>query len=465
MNKHDIAIIGMGTMGRALALNFSDKKISVASYNRDHEEENKIIDRFFSNLTPNSNISRYFKIEEVIYSLKSPRVILILVPAGPIVDAVIENLKPYLEPEDIVIDGGNSSYIDTKRRIKHLKHAHFNFLGCGISGGENGARHGPSIMFGGDENVFQKINHLFEKVTCIGATNKPCSQLVGNGESGHIVKAIHNGIEYSILQIILELYAIQKNVMQLSNLEIYSAFQNFLDKDKDNYLIGITENILENKNIKKLSEISDEAEQKGTGKDVIRLSLELNIPTNLISQAVNFRFWSLFKENRLRNSKIYTKKMAPLNNEMTIESLYQTFEFCSLMAFAEGVMLLKQASTKMKLNININKVFETWSNGTIIKCNILNQLINISNFDNIYENEFIVTFLEERLESIKKVLSNIIISDTPTPILFSSLNNYNTLKSSNLSTNLTQAQRDLFGRHGFYKEDDVSRKKVHFDEL
>ncbi|HOP25210.1 MAG TPA: NADP-dependent phosphogluconate dehydrogenase, partial [Defluviitoga sp.] len=455
LEKCDIGVVGMAVMGQNLALNIESKGYKVAVYNRDHDKTKKFIEERASN----KNILGTYTYEELAKSLNRPRKIMLMVKAGKPVDDVIEQLLPNLEKGDIIIDGGNSHYKDTNRRFKYLQEKGIRFLGTGISGGEYGALHGPSIMPGGDKFAYEEMKDIFEAIAA-KTEDGPCVAYLGPSSSGHYVKMVHNGIEYAIMELISEAYDIMRKVFRLSADEMHEIFKKWNDEHKS-YLMEITYKILEWKDEETgkplVDVILDSAQQKGTGKWSVQDALDLNISIPTINAAVNARTLSAIKHERLEIGNIFD---TPVNNSLNndfINSVRDALYIATIIAYAEGMKLLQVASSEYGYGLDLSEVARIWEDGCIIRSALLKPIQKSfkskPNLVNLIISEEFRKDFENRIPKLREVVSEIKKIGIPIPAFASALDYFDGLRSKELPANLIQAQRDFFGAHTYQRKD------------
>ncbi|MGB4434604.1 MAG: NADP-dependent phosphogluconate dehydrogenase [Defluviitoga tunisiensis] len=451
----DIGVVGMAVMGQNLALNIESKGYKVAVYNRDNDKTKKFIEERASN----KNILGTYTYEELAKSLNRPRKIMLMVKAGKPVDDVIEQLLPHLEKGDIIIDGGNSHYKDTNRRFKYLQDKGIRFLGTGISGGEYGALHGPSIMPGGDKSAYEEMKDIFEAIAA-KTEDGPCVAYLGPSSSGHYVKMVHNGIEYAIMELISEAYDIMRKVFRLSADEMHEIFKKWNDEHKS-YLMEITYKILEWKDEETgkplVDVILDSAQQKGTGKWSVQDALDLNISIPTINAAVNARTLSAIKHERLEIGNIFD---TPVNNSLNndfINSVRDALYIATIIAYAEGMKLLQVASSEYGYGLDLSEVARIWEDGCIIRSALLKPIQKSfkskPNLVNLIISEEFRKDFENRIPKLREVVSEIKKIGIPIPAFASALDYFDGLRSKELPANLIQAQRDFFGAHTYQRKD------------
>ncbi len=448
-------MIGLGTMGRNLLLNLADHGFTVSGYDKEISQQEKL------NQIGHKNIMVCDTVKSFIQSLESPRKIILLVPAGKIVDYVINDLRPYLEKEDILIDGGNSHFTDTDRRFKDLQGTGVHFMGMGVSGGEDGARYGPSMMPGSNIASYEVMRPILEKIAA-KADGNPCVQFIGNGAAGHYTKMVHNGIEYAMMQMISEVYGVLKK-MGSTNHELHQFFLSCNLSLLRGYLIEITAAIFLKKD--DLSDadlvdmILDKAGQKGTGMWTSQSAFELNIPLTIIDSAVSARNISAMKTERVNNSKSIPIPNSQIERdrqelkEIAKESLYLGFLLC----YTQGLHLLQAASLKYDYQLQIPNILEVWKGGCIIRSTMLGL------FKSAYENEpmlinafassLISKEISERITELKQFVTIGIQLGITTPALSNALNYILAYSTEQLPANLIQAQREYFGAHTYERID------------
>lgn len=453
--KNDIAVIGMAVMGQNLALNIESKGFKVSVYNRSNEKTQK----FVKERGKNKNIEGSYSIQDLVNSLKKPRKIILMVKAGKPVDDVINELLPYLEKGDIIIDGGNSYYKDTDRRFEELSKKGIRFLGTGISGGEYGALHGPSIMPGGDKSAYEEVKDILEAIAA-KTEDGPCVTYLGPKSSGHYVKMVHNGIEYAIMELISEAYDIMRKVFKLTPKEMSRIFEEWNEEHKS-YLMEITYKILEWKDEETgkpiIDVILDSAKQKGTGKWSVQDALDLNISIPTINAAVNARTLSSIKDERIKISEVYETPIKIELNKEFVDALKDALYISTIIAYAEGMKLLQVASHEYGYNLDLSEVARIWEDGCIIRSAFLKPIQKAYKKDStlislIISDEFIIEF-RNRVPKLREVVSQIKKVSIFIPAFCSALDYFDGLSSKELPANLIQAQRDYFGAHTYERRD------------
>ncbi|HBF69509.1 MAG TPA: phosphogluconate dehydrogenase (NADP(+)-dependent, decarboxylating), partial [Thermotoga sp.] len=453
--KSHIGLIGLAVMGQNLALNIARKGYKVSVYNRTAQRT----EEFVKNRVTNEEIEPHYDIESFVKSLERPRKIILMVKAGKPVDDTISQLLPHLEPGDLIIDGGNSHYMDTERRFKELSEKGILFLGMGVSGGEYGALYGPSLMPGGSREAYNLVEEILLKIAA-KTEEGPCCTYVGERSAGHFVKMVHNGIEYAIMQAIAEVYHIMRDVLSLSSEEMSSIFEEWNRGELSSFLVEITYKILRKKDEETgkpmVDVILDKAEQKGTGKWTSQAALDLGIPTPSINLAVVERVISHFKDIRTRLSKLYNKRRsATQGSEEFLRDLRNSLFFAMFMAFSQGMWLIAEASKEFGYGVNLSEVLRIWKGGCIIRAKLIDTLRRYISNENAYllENEEVMNLLKGKIDSLKNILKASIENEIPVPVLNSSYNYFMSLTEERLPANLIQAQRDFFGAHTFERVD------------
>lgn len=452
--KYIFGMIGLGTMGRNLLLNMMDNGFAVSGYDTD---ANKVAT--LNTLGNENAIKGFNQLTDFVKSLKTPRTIMMLVPAGKVVDTVIENLIPYLEKGDIIIDGGNSHFIDTDRRVIELESRGLHFFGMGISGGEDGARFGPSMMPGGDKNAYEQVKYIFEKVAA-QVKGEPCVAYLGPGAAGHYVKMVHNGIEYALMQLIAETYQILKTGLNLDNEAIQKIVTQWNEGRLQSFLLDITKDIFAFKNPDTgnflVDDIKDEAKAKGTGKWTSQSAMDLQTSTPVIDTAVSMRDLSKYKLLRMELSKtFFDSNVSPLTDSVNdyLVKLEQAFYFSMVTTYAQGMHLLFKASQSYNYNLQLAQIAKIWRGGCIIRAafleNIFEAFQNNPLMENLLEDKSIQTIVKDNLTATRDVVTSAILKGIAIPAFAASLTYFDSLRSERLPSNLIQAQRDYFGAHTY----------------
>lgn len=457
----DFGMIGIGVMGSNLLLNMADNGFSVIGYDLKQERANKL-----EEAAPEGTVVKgTTDVALMVKSLKTPRKIMMLVPAGSPVDSVISTLLPHLEKGDIVIDGGNSYYKDTQRRVAFLQPKGIHFFGMGVSGGESGARFGPSMMPGGDKAAYEYLSPILEAIAA-KADGHSCVAYVGHGAAGHYVKMVHNGIEYAMMQLISEAYDLLKRGGGFPNHDLHYVFARWNSGSLQSFLIQITAEIFRTLDIEKKGEkhylidaILDKAGSKGTGKWTSQDALDLGVPIPTIDAAVTGRSLSAYKEQRIAADELYKPKVEELKvpAQELASLLEDALGFCFVMAYAQGLSLLARASEDYNMQIPLADVINIWKGGCIIRSQLLYRFDKVFEADaqlpNVLLNEGIASFLREREGSTRRLLSLAVQSRIPVAALSSALTYFDAFCSRRLPVNLIQAQRDFFGAHTYERVD------------
>ena len=467
MAKRTFGVIGLAVMGENLALNVESRGFPIAVYNRTAAKTEK----FMEVRAKGKDIKAAYSIEEFVQILERPRNILVMVKAGRPVDAVIEQLKPLLDEGDTIIDGGNSLYNDTERRTKDLESSGFGFVGMGVSGGEEGALKGPSLMPGGTEAGYRDLEPILTKIAA-QVDDGPCVTYIGPGGAGHYVKMVHNGIEYGDMQLIAEAYDLMKNALDLTGDELEEVFSEWNRTDElDSFLIEITADIFSNTDPKTnkplVDSILDAAGQKGTGRWTVVSSLELGVPIPTIYAAVNARVMSSYKEERVAASKEITGPTAKYEGDKQ-EFINQVRDalYCSKMcSYAQGMVLLSEASKHFNFNLDLAEIARIWKGGCIIQAGFLDKIKNAFNEKPDLANlllapEFKQSILD-RQDAWREVLATANKLGIAVPAFSSSLDYFDSYRRASLPQNLTQAQRDYFGAHTYERVDRPRGEFVH----
>ena len=456
--KYDISLIGLAVMGENLVLNMASKGFRVAIYNR---TVSKVHD-FLAKHTEYNTIGGACSLSELAGMLTKPRKIMLMVKAGKPVDDMIEHLLPHLEQGDIIIDGGNSFFEDTRRRSIYLQQKNIRFIGAGVSGGEEGALKGPSMMPGGDQKAYNEVATIFTRIAA-QVSGQACCTYVGSDGAGHYVKMVHNGIEYGDMQLISEAYYIMKNVLHLSSEELYDVFSQWNKGELDSYLIEITRDIFTKKDEltgQPLVEvILDKAGQKGTGKWTSQSALDLGVPTPTITEAVFARCMSAYKEERVLASTILTgpSKQYTGNKEQFIQAIHDALYASKICAYAQGFALLKAASKEYNWDLNFGEIALLWRGGCIIRARFLERITEAYSQDgalsNLMINPFFSNVLMRTQDNWRHVVTTCKELGIPTPSISASLDYYDSYRMAVLPANLIQAQRDYFGAHTYERTD------------
>jgi 6-phosphogluconate dehydrogenase len=455
---YDFGMVGLGTMGRNLLLNIADHGFAAIGFDRDAAKGTLLE----SSATPGTTVKGVGSLAEMVEALKTPRKIMMLVPAGPIVDAVISDLLPLLQPGDIIIDGGNSHFPDTLRRIEYLKDKNIHFMGMGVSGGEQGARTGPSIMPGGDVEAWQHVKPILEAVSA-KVNNEPCVAYMGKNAAGHYVKMVHNGIEYGIMQMISEVYDFLKRGLQLSNEELHEVFKKWNEGELQSFLIEITADIFtkndELTDNKLVDVILDKAGSKGTGKWTSQEAMNLPVPLPTIDMAVAMRDLSAYKDERVKAAALYKPKIKSFtsNKEKLVAQLHDALYAATLITYAQGLTMLYKASSERQMDIPLKEVVKIWRGGCIIRSAQLEIFTAAYKkqpaLSNILLDKKIAAILKKKQSGLRKMMQHYAAAKIPAATLTSALAYFDAYTSERMPTNLIQAQRDYFGTHTYQRLD------------
>lgn len=457
MTLGDIGLIGLAVMGQNLVLNMNDHGYTVAVFNRTTSK----VDDFLQGPAKGTKVIGTHSIQEFCQKLKRPRKIMLMVKAGAPVDELIDELLPFLEKGDILIDGGNSLFTDTERRVETLSKKGIHFLGCGISGGEEGARHGPSIMPGGDSAGWPAVKPILQAIAA-KVDGEPCCDWLGSGGAGHYVKMVHNGIEYGDMQLICESYDMLHTGLQIQDNELHKIYSDWNKTELDSYLIEITSQIfafLDKDGKPLVDKILDVAAQKGTGKWTVIDALDQGSPLTLIAQAVFARYLSALKNERVEASKILKGPASKpeLNKAEMIEHIRKGLYCSKLVSYAQGFMLMREASVNYKWNLNFGAVALMWRGGCIIRSAFLGKIKEAfttnPGLKNLLLDPFFTNVLTNYQPSLRESVATSAYLGIPTPCFSAALAFYDSYRRASLPANLLQAQRDFFGAHTYERID------------
>lgn len=468
MSTFDIGVIGLGVMGQNLALNLANHGFPAAGFDIDPQKRESSRNKFNG-----KNMAVSESLEEFVAALKIPRKILMMVPAGKAVDAVIADLRPLLDPGDVLMDGGNSYFEDTNRRIEELKDTGILYLGTGVSGGEEGALKGPSIMPGGNPRAWPLVKAMLQAIAAKVDGGAPCCDWVGNNGAGHFVKMVHNGIEYADMQMICEAYFLMEQLLGLTPAEMHLIFKEWNKGELNSYLIEITADIMAKKDAETgkpmIDVILDTAGQKGTGKWTSQVALDLGVPAQTIAEAVFARILSGIKAERVEASKVLPgprNKFTGDKNEF-IEMIRQALFASKICSYAQGFQLIQAASKEYGWNINPGAVAMLWREGCIIRAQFLEKIKdafdNTPELRNLLLNDYFKTAIEKGQNSWRKVISAAVEYGIPVPAFSSALAYYDGYRRERLPANLLQAQRDYFGAHTYERVDRPRGQFFHTD--
>jgi 6-phosphogluconate dehydrogenase len=458
MSKADIGLVGLAVMGENLVMNMESKGFSVAVYNRTVDK----VTAFVEGRAKGRNIIGAKSLQELADSLKKPRKIMLMVKAGKPVDNLIEQLVPFLDPGDIIIDGGNSYFGDTMRRAKQLEAMGFLYVGTGVSGGEEGALHGASLMPGGSPEAWPHIQPIFQAAAAKVEDGSPCCDWVGQDGSGHFVKMVHNGIEYGDMQLICEAYHLMKDLLGLSADEMHEIFKEWNLGELNSYLIEITSDILAYKDedgTPLVDKILDTAGQKGTGMWTAKQSFDEGVPLTLIGEAVYSRFLSAMKEERVAASKVLTGPAPTFSGdrEAFIEDIRQALYVSKIVSYAQGYALMRAAAKSYGWDLNYGDIALMWRGGCIIRSAFLDDIKSAFDQNPELANLLLDPFFKAKVtaaqESWRKVCATAMLSGIPVPAFASALSYYDGYRTERLPANLLQAQRDYFGAHTYERTD------------
>ncbi len=459
MTKQSFGLIGLAVMGENLALNIERNGFPIAVYNRTSEKT----DEFMKKRAGGKQVKPTYSLEELVATLERPRKVMIMVKAGAPVDAVINQLKPLLEPGDIIIDGGNSLYNDTDRRTTELEASGLQFIGMGVSGGEEGALHGPSLMPGGQRTAYEAIEPIVTKIAA-QVDDGPCVTYIGPKSAGHYVKMVHNGIEYGDMQLIAEAYDLLKNSLGLGHEALHQIFAEWnTTEELESFLIEITADIFtqmdEASGQALVERILDAAGQKGTGRWTVMTSLELGVPIPTIVAAVNARVMSSFKQERVAASQVLTGPQGKYDGDPKafINEIRDALYCSKICSYAQGMALMLAASKEYGYQIHLGEIARIWKGGCIIRARFLNKIKDAFEQDpalpNLLLNDYFKQTILNRQAAWRNVIATAARLGIPCPAFSASLDYFDSYRSARLPQNLTQAQRDYFGAHTFERTD------------
>ncbi|MEX0648870.1 MAG: decarboxylating NADP(+)-dependent phosphogluconate dehydrogenase [Balneolaceae bacterium] len=458
MEKSDIGVFGLGVMGKNLALNLEQNKYRVSVYNRVEGDEKHVTKEFIESDAKGKNIQGTSTPQELVSSLNSPRIILLMVSAGKAVDAVINQLLPYLDKGDILIDGGNTYYPDTIRRTGELSSKEIYFIGMGVSGGEEGARFGPSLMPGGSKKAYEKVEPILKSIAAKTRDGFSCCTWMGEGGAGHFVKMVHNGIEYADMQMIAETCHILKNVLGMNSPEIADVFRKWNRGKLNSYLTEITADIFNTEDedgTPLVDKILDAAKQKGTGRWTVISALEMGIPVPVTSEALFSRTFSGLKDLRSEIALQY-KNPEPVSG-ITLGGLEDSLFASRIMAHAEGLFMIRRSCDEQGWKINLADVTRVWQAGCIIRSSLL-QILTAACTDQPDLRHLILSpLISSELKTIQKqwreTIGLALSAGIPVPAMAAALSEFDTLRTERLPANVIQAQRDYFGAHTYERVD------------
>ncbi|MCI7383475.1 MAG: NADP-dependent phosphogluconate dehydrogenase [Hungatella hathewayi] len=453
----DIGLIGLSVMGRSLALNMADHGFRVAGYNRSPEVTQKVMEEY-----PHPNLTPFFSLPELVSALRKPRKIMVMIQAGAPVDAVIDQLIPLLEEGDFIMDGGNSYFGDTNRRAGLLKEKGLHYLGVGISGGEEGARFGPSIMPGGSCEAYEAVGPIFQTIAA-KADNTPCCAYIGPDGAGHYVKMVHNGIEYADMQLIAESYLLLKYAGGFTNRELAEIYRTWNEGELHSYLIGITADIfLEADDMADgdlIDHILDSAGQKGTGRWASIEALRQGVDISMITAACNARIMSNHLERRQKASSLIAAPVitAAGDKQAFTEMVREALYISKIIAYAQGFSLLQDASRRFGWNLDLGGIASIFRAGCIIQAEFLNDItrafLKAPDLESLIFDDFFLSRINRYQENLRKTAGLAVSSGLPVPALFNAVSYLDSFRTKAAGANLIQAQRDLFGAHTFERTD------------
>ncbi len=460
MSKQQIGVVGMAVMGKNLALNIESRGYSVALFNRTGAKTTAVVEEH-----PDKNFKATYTIEEFVESIEKPRRILLMVKAGPATDATIQELLPHLDKGDILIDGGNTFFKDTMRRNEELANSGINFIGTGVSGGEEGALKGPSIMPGGQKEAYALVAPILEQISAKAEDGAPCVTYIGPNGAGHYVKMVHNGIEYGDMQLIAESYDLMKNILNLSVEEMADIFKEWNQGELDSYLIEITADILTRKDDEGTGKpvvdvILDAAGNKGTGKWTSQSALDLGVPLPLITESVFARYISAYKEERVQASKILSRtndfEFTGDKKEL-VEKIREALYFSKIMSYAQGFAQLRVASKEFDWDLPFGEIAKIWRAGCIIRARFLQKSTDAYDknpeIENLLLDDYFVEITKKYQQSVRDVVALAVQAGVPVPTFSSAIAYFDSYRAERLPANIIQAQRDYFGAHTYERVD------------
>jgi len=473
MTKQQIGVVGMAVMGRNIALNIESRGYSVSLYNRTGSKTTEVLEQ-----NPGKNLVGTYTVEEFVNSLESPRKILLMVQAGRGTDATIDALLPHLDKGDIVIDGGNTFFKDTIRRSERLAELGINFVGTGVSGGEEGALHGPSIMPGGPQSAYELVAPILRDISAKAPEDgEPCVTYIGENGAGHYVKMVHNGIEYGDMQLIAESYDLLHRVLGLSAAEISQIFGEWNKGELDSFLMEISTQILATVDPSTgkpmVDVIMDRAGNKGTGKWTSQSALDLGEPLSLITESVFARYISTFKEERVAASQVipgvdFQANLSEEDKKDIIEAVRQALYFSKIVSYAQGFAQMKAASQEYGWTLNYGEIAKIFRAGCIIRAKFLQKITDAysknPDLDNLMLDDYFLNILGSNQAAVRRVVTLAIQAGIPVPTFSSALAYYDSYRSPVLPANLIQAQRDLFGAHTYQRVDRPGTFHFHWNQ-
>ena len=459
MTKQQIGVVGMAVMGKNLALNIESRGYSVALYNRTVSKTEAVVEEH-----PDKNLKATYSVEEFVDSIEKPRRIVLMVQAGKGTDATIQSLLPHLDKGDVLIDGGNTFFKDTIRRSEALADSGINFIGTGVSGGEEGALKGPSIMPGGQKEAYELVAPILEQISAKSEDGEPCVTYIGPNGAGHYVKMVHNGIEYGDMQLIAESYDLMKNILGLSVEEMADIFKEWNKGELDSFLIEITADILTRKDDLGTGKpivdvILDAAGNKGTGKWTSQSALDLGVPLPLITESVFARYISAYKEERVVASAILAKPEYSYTGDKAelIEKIREALYFSKIMSYAQGFAQLRKASKEYEWDLPFGEIAKIWRAGCIIRARFLQKITDAyetnADIENLLVDDYFNDITKKYHQAVRDVVAIAVQAGVPVPTFSSAIAYFDSYRSDRLPANLIQAQRDYFGAHTYERTD------------
>ena len=454
----DIGLIGLAVMGQNLVLNLNDHGYTVAVFNRTTSK----VDDFLAQEAKGTKVIGTHSLEELVANLKTPRRVFMLVKAGPAVDSLIESLLPLLQKGDIIIDGGNSHFSDTIRRTAEVESKGLLYVGTGVSGGEEGARHGPSIMPGGSPEAWPFVKEMFQSIAAKTSEGEPCCDWVGEDGAGHYVKMVHNGIEYGDMQLISESYHLMKVGLGMSNEEMHKTFAEWNEGELDSYLIEISRDILATKDDEGqyvLDLILDTAGQKGTGKWTVVSAADMGVPMTLVAEAVFARTLSALKDERVAAAEVLggPSPSAAGDPKAFVEDIRQAMYASKIVSYAQGYMLMREAAKEHGWHLNYGGIATMWSGGCIIRSRFLVDIRDAfatnPDLENLLVDDFFKKAIDHSQAAWRRVVATAVQMGVPLPAMSSALAFYDGYRLARLPANILQAQRDYFGAHTYERVD------------
>jgi 6-phosphogluconate dehydrogenase len=455
--NYELGMIGLGVMGRNLLLNMSDHGFKVAGYDKDATKVEAL------GKEPVKGIVKAFgSLPDFINSLQKPRAVMLLVPAGKIVDSVIDEITPLLDKGDLIIDGGNSYFTDTNRRADSLKAKGLHFFGMGVSGGEEGARNGPSLMPGGDQEAYKVVKPIFEAIAA-KVKGEPCVTYIGPGASGNFVKMVHNGIEYAIMQLIAETYEFMRKGLGLNGEQMHQIFRQWNEGRQQSFLVEITRDIFAYKEPGSdkllLDLIKDEARSKGTGKWTSQVAMDLQLPITAIDTAVSMRDLSKYKAIRTTASTLYKNNKQKLDDDQQafIKALEESLYFSTIIAYAQGMHMLSQASKEFNYDLKLDEIALIWRGGCIIRSTFLEDIHQAFKKNRALPHMLLDATIAGKVNEViggtRKIVSTAAMAGISIPAHAASLSYFDAIRSEQMPSNMIQAQRDYFGAHTYERVD------------